>query len=387
MVAPQPPPLIAPPVSQQPFDWKNAPGGFPPRCLRCAYVLTGLRDGRCPECGRPFNLALPSTFTTKPPFIGWKFWLPGLLLAIGGGFAATVALLWMQNWGVALWFAVPFSGGAVLGYRVRSSILILVLLLLILIPGLIMGMMTLNLAGVFCGMALTGIFVGPVLVGTALGAGLRVLLKATNFSQRWHLPVWLLMLVPVIAGAIEGRPRTPQSKETVTTAVTMPADSGRAFDAIMFYEEVTHRPPLILRIGLAHPLFTTGSSQHVGDVKTCVYNKGHITKRITEVAAGKRLAFEVIDQQIGYERDVRLTSGSFEFETLPNGFTRVTLNTEYEPLLRPRWCWRPFEQYAMHTLHKHVLEGMRRRVAGEDTATTPDPAGRPLALSGGANAR
>ena len=56
----------------------------------------------------------------------------------------------------------------------------------------------------------------------------------------------------------------------------------------MFYEEVKHQPPLILRIGLAHPLYTIGSSEHVGDVKTCVYNKGHITKRITEVEPGRR---------------------------------------------------------------------------------------------------
>ena len=29
--------------------------GFPVRCMGCSYTLTGLPDGRCPECGREFT--------------------------------------------------------------------------------------------------------------------------------------------------------------------------------------------------------------------------------------------------------------------------------------------------------------------------------------------
>ncbi len=379
---------VAPPTMPQSVVGKNNPEGLPPRCIRCAYVLTGLHAGRCPECGLPFNLAIAGTFTIKPPLIGWKFWLPGMLLSVGGGLAVMALLIVGGNWGWALWLGLPFSAGSLLGYRVRSGVFMLVLLGIMLVVSLFMGLAFVNLAGVFCGFALAAIFVGPVLIGTLFGTLLRMVLKATDFSQRWHLPVWLLLITPLILGLIEGGPGARQPTEHVTTSMMLPADSQRTFDAIMYYEDVTHPPPWILRVGLAHPLTTHGTSQRVGDVKTCIYNKGRITKRVIEIEHGRRLAFEVIEQSIGYERDVRLTGGAFDFEPQADGSTKVTLTTTYEPLLHPRWCWRPFERYAMHTLHEHVIEGMRRRAQGIDPAddrysTDDADAAVPVAVLGG----
>jgi hypothetical protein len=34
-----------------------------PRCLRCGYLLVGLPESRCPECGQLFDLSDPTTFT------------------------------------------------------------------------------------------------------------------------------------------------------------------------------------------------------------------------------------------------------------------------------------------------------------------------------------
>ena len=33
-------------------------------CLRCGYALDGLRDNKCPECGRPFYPQSPRTYRT-----------------------------------------------------------------------------------------------------------------------------------------------------------------------------------------------------------------------------------------------------------------------------------------------------------------------------------
>jgi len=46
--------------------------------------------------------------------------------------------------------------------------------------------------------------------------------------------------------------------------------------------------------------------------KVCVYNKGRIVKRIVEARTPTLLSFDVIEQHIGYERDVRLIRRSFE---------------------------------------------------------------------------
>src|SRR6185437_16403042 len=97
--------------------------------------------------------------------------------------------------------------------------------------------------------------------------------------------------------------------------------------------------------------------------KTCVYSKGHLTKRVTERSLDRRLAFEIIEQDRIENNSVRLTDGSFNF--IPQGpdNTRVELTTRYQPKLGPRWIWRPVEEMAVHTLHRHVLDGMRRKAA------------------------
>ena len=55
---------------------------------------------------------------------------------------------------------------------------------------------------------------------------------------------------------------------------------------------------------------------------------------------------------------MRLVSGSFEFERVGPGQTRVTLTTVYEPLLSARPVWRPFEIQIARSLHDHVLTGI-----------------------------
>ncbi len=40
------------------------------RCLTCGYLLRGLPEPVCPECGRRFNSADASTFDTRPP--SWR---------------------------------------------------------------------------------------------------------------------------------------------------------------------------------------------------------------------------------------------------------------------------------------------------------------------------
>lgn len=336
-----------------------------PRCITCAYTLSGLKSpGNCPECGRPFNLLVPGTFTFKVPFVRRVFWLPPFVLAgLGGVVMAALLVFGMGNWGVALWVGVPLSIGCIIGYGTRARVFVLVILSLAGLTVFIVALMSMQLAGIFCGLVLAAICMGPVLVGTFAGWLLRLTLKTTRFSQRSHLPSIALLAIGPVWAMLEG-PAGPSPPESVSTREVIAAPVQACWDSIMFYEEVRHPAPLILRIGLARPLRTLGGSSLVGDRKTCIYNKGHITKEITEVSPGRVLAFKVVEQEIGYEHDVRIMGGSFRFDAVDPGHTAVTLTTSYEPLITPRFAWRWAEEMAVHTLHGHVLEGMRRRAEG-----------------------
>lgn len=337
-------------------------------------MLIGLLSpGRCPECGRGFDLKDPATFAIGIPFLRWAYWAPGLLLSIGGSTLLIACMVvGMHAWGAALWLGVPFAAGSVLGYTVRSRWYVIPLLGLIALSGLIFGFASMNLAGVYCGLVLGALLAGPLVIGAVAGAILRSVLKHSTFSQRQYLPILFMFLVPIGWAALEGRP-APMAPESISTSTAMAGAPDEVWDSIVFYEDVKHPPPWILRLGLARPLRAIGSAIHPGDVKVCFYNKGRIVKRVVEAVRGQRLTFQVIDQQIGYERDVRLISGGFVL-TPRDGGTAVTLTTTYEPFLTPRWCWRPFEAYAAHTLHLYVLEGMSMNRESRRIRATSEPA-------------
>jgi hypothetical protein len=348
-----------------------------PRCLTCGYFLIGIDKQPCPECGRWFDLEDPRTFSLKPPFIWWRYWLPGFALAVGLGIALFAALIFMVGFGWAASVVLPASLGAILGYGCRLPKAVLILTVLAAVVCCTLGLMSWGLLGILCGAVLTGMALVPAILGALIGMGLRKTLKGTKFAQRDYLPILLLAAIPLIAGWIEGRHH--YAVESISTSIIMHVTPQEAFDAVTFYEQVHHQPPLLLRMLLPRPLHTTGGAVKVGDVKVCVYSKGKLIKRITRVEPGKLLAFEVIGQDHFENRSIRLIGGSFNFEPSPGGGTRVTLITQYQPLLGPRFWWKPSEKWATHELHDHVLLGMAMKA--KDDAAAPD-AGK--AANGGA---
>lgn len=368
-----------------PVDYAALPGRTP-RCLGCGYTLTGLPEPRCPECGRFFDPASPSTFTYKPPLVRWRYWVPGFMLALGGGLAlyAFAAVFAGFSWATTL--VVPACAGALLGYGTRVRPFVLVVLGLALAVGLLVGVASLNLVGVFCGLIMAGIAVGPLLLGTLCGFLLRRALKNSRFDQRWHLPMIAALLVGLLAACVDRATWTTPPVEAVRTVAELPMPVDAAWANVRFYEQVPGRRPVISRwrwLGLAQPLAVTGVARREGDRTACVYDKGRLVKQVTEVAAGddgsRRLAFRVVEQ--GFElHAMRLVGGSFDLSPAGEGRTRVTLETAYVPHMAPRWCWRPFERWTVRTLHGHVLASMASE-DGASNGTLADRTDAPPAVS------
>jgi hypothetical protein len=81
------------------------------RCLGCGYILDGLPEPRCPECGRGFDLANTETYWWRPA--------PGRvhLIAAVSGFALVVlgiTLSYAASRPLGEWCPVPFLFGAFL---------------------------------------------------------------------------------------------------------------------------------------------------------------------------------------------------------------------------------------------------------------------------------
>ncbi len=308
--------------------------------------------------GNPTNSShLPSS-DGRPPYDRWKFWLPGLLLATGGGLVLLLVATGWGSWGYGVVIGIPFAIGCALGYGVKAGKVALLLLALVVASGLIGGAVTFRIAGILCGIVLAGTFIGPILLGQFAGYLLRRNLRSSRFSQRWYLPVVVLFLLTGGVSYLEHRLVGRGRVEYVRTTRVLPVDALRAWDSLVFYEEIRHAPPLLARIGLPHPLYTSGEIIGVGDTKTCVYTTGRLVKRITEYRPAEFLEFDVIEQHGIEDHSVRLISGSFRFESIGPDQTRVILTTVYEPLLTARLAWRPFERQLARSLHEHVLTGI-----------------------------
>jgi hypothetical protein len=297
----------------------------------------------------------------------------GLALSLLGGLALLAGASQWGSFGWGFVLGIPVTVGFVLGYNAGPGRALKVFFTIFLVIGLIAGALTMQMAGLLCGTIAACIMIVPTALGILLGG-----LARHRTGRRAAIATSLLLLAAcgtlVYGEALleEGR-----AEEEIITARILEMAPLRAWEVLTFYEEVDLEPPLFARIGLPHPLRTEGPMTRVGDVTRCIYSTGFLKKRITSFEPGRELAFEVIEQKGVEDRSVELLRGSFRFEPLADGRTRVILSTVYRPLLAARPAWRPFERRLAQVLHEHVLDGMehehhRRGVAlAQRTSVAP----------------
>ena len=343
-----------------------APAGTKPTiyCRRCSVDLPPVTlPDYCPACGLQFDPARPETFATHRGSSRWKFWLPGFLLAVTIGTLTYAGCLQSGEMGWSLFVAVPVSFGAILGYACRVQTWAYAVLAILAITSIVFVLVSMSLAGIFCGFTLGVIFLIPTFVGLAFGVLLRSILIAVRWDHAWYFRwyIWLIAAAPLALQQIESALPHRQEIAVVQTGLTVDATPEEAWNAIMFYEEVEHSPPWLLHLALPQPIRSEGNKEKEGEVVRCFYNAGTISKRISRVEKNRRLSFEVVEANIRSENYTTLKDGSFEIEPVGDTQSRITLTTRYERKLRPGFFWEPIERKVIHTLHGHVLEGMRRK--------------------------
>jgi hypothetical protein len=148
----------------------------------------------------------------------------------------------------------------------------------------------------------------------------------------------------------------------VSTAAVLAVPAGRVWRSLLFYEEIEHAPPPLLRLLLPRPIRAEGRKE-AGHLVRCTYKGGHILKLITSITEERLIAFDVVEQQLGIPGGIVLLGGSNAVEPLTEHLTRVTLTTRYrrprrglaEPLVAA------VESKAVHAFHRHLIESIRRR--------------------------
>ena len=150
--------------------------------------------------------------------------------------------------------------------------------------------------------------------------------------------------------------------DSITTRMNFAASPERAWDGLVFFEQIVQPPPLFLRLLLPRPIGAVGSKSRVGDESVCRYRTGHLLKRVTHVERGRHYGFEVVRQDLVVGRGITLSGGCYSLRELPDGSTEVALKTRYESARRPRWLWKTIEAAVCHRFHRHILGAIRRNL-------------------------
>ena len=148
---------------------------------------------------------------------------------------------------------------------------------------------------------------------------------------------------------------------SVVTTMRIGASPSSVWESLMLYEELDQRPPVHLRLLLPVPIRTEGKLSEVGARATCVYEDGHIVKRMTRIEEGHVYAFEVIEQKLTVGGGMHLLGGSYTLRESSEGETEVCVETRYVSTRRPRWLWEPIEAAVCHSFHRFLLNAMRRK--------------------------
>jgi hypothetical protein len=335
-------------------------------CLRCnaklsVHPLGDIGPSKCLRCGLPFVPEKPETDATRPRPFQWNLWVPGLLIAIVAGVLAYARSVDNSVLGYTAFLGIPFAVGCILGFAVRSPrYWVIPIVSLFAITCIVLAVISAHLNGLFCGAILGALFLGPVFLGALVGLGVQRLARVASWDRRQYFFLALFVGFPFGAGEVESWLPFDHPIVEVSTSATFDAPVRATWDAIRFYEQVEHEPPMLLKLALPLPLRAEGSKAAVGDVERCIYVRGSMVKTITRLEEGRFLAFDVSEQHLHFEHDVELVDGSFLIQPLDARQTRVVLTTRYRRLLRPAWLWQPMEREIIHTLHEHIMEGMRR---------------------------
>jgi hypothetical protein len=363
-------PLLPVPAPEEPLP--PPPDDGPRYCRRCRTRLgphplddAATVSTKCVRCGLAYDPARPETYLGQRMPMRWRFWVPFFVVAIVAGVASYGIIFQNGTMGYALFFGVPFAIGGFLGYGTRVSFWMTLLLSLLAIACVVCALLAMDFSGIFCGLTLGLFFLVPALVGCGVGWILKVATRDAAWDNRRFVFMGMFLGLPLGVEQVESRWPITHDLAEVSTSTTFDAPVDPTWEAIVFYEEIKHKPPFLLKLALPQPARTEGKKEAVGDEQKCIYKNGYLVKTITHLDPPRLLAFDVTEQHLHFEHDVDLVDGSFILQPMARDKTRVILTTRYRRLLRPSWLWEPIERTVIQTLHGHVLDGMRGRAMGE----------------------
>lgn len=296
-------------------------------------------------------------------------------IAIGPVLVAVMTLV-MKSYGLTLFLATPFVLGGVTAYihnrghpRTSGETTSVVLLGLFIVGG---TLLIFALEGLVC-----ILMAAPIAIVSAHLGGIVGRYAAIEPGMPPQNAAYLMLILPAAAAA-DRVTAVPATREVVTSIVVN-APPARVWENVIQFNEITTRPSLIFRLGIAYPVRARISGTGVGAVRRCEFSTGAFVEPITVWDAPRRLSFGVTAQppalrELSPYRRVyaphvngffKARRGEFRLIPLADGKTRLEGSTWYTLDMYPQAYWRPVADWLLTHIHTRVLDQVEREsVAG-----------------------
>ncbi len=265
--------------------------------------------------------------------------------------------------GTAIFVGVPFVAGLTIGILVNN----IKHIALCGLGGCVFALsflLVMGFEGIFCALMAAPLAIAAMIVAGLLVYVLKIVFKKDDFNSGKHLTI-LLLFSPLLIAAVDRAEKPRQANPTTVTisnSILIDAPIGRAWEALGRFESMEASKPLLLRAG-ALPIPRRCTLDHAGvdGIRTCYFDRGIITQRVTVWQQPSRMEFEITGDTLPGNHWLTFNTAGYELSG-EAGRTRVTRHTTIESRLWPRWYWAPIERYGVHSEHDFVLQSLNQKL-------------------------
>jgi hypothetical protein len=327
------------------------------------------RDGRGePSVPRPTGDRLPNAL------------LAIVISTIAGVLMIVISVQWLKQYGVGLFFFVPFAIGAVGSYIVnRGRDVTMGQTAQVTFATLFLGSIVavaLAREGLICIIMAMPLLISVALLGAALGRSI-----ARNRDEG-HLPAVVTLMVLPVAILLEPAHVTGRMRHEVRSAMVIDAPADRIWPHIVAFRPIAEPTDLLSRAGVAYPRYVRIEGAGVGAIRYCVFSTGTFVEQVTVWEPGRRLTFDVMAsppplRELSPYRDVhpphldgylRSRRGEFRLVPLPGGRTRLEGSSWYELEMAPEGYWQLFSDLLIRRIHRRVFDHITSEVDADMAA-------------------
>ncbi len=319
-------------------------------------------------------------------------WLPksrwGAGIAAAGMTAVLAAgVVWLgthllQSYGWALFAGLPFCMGFItalivsFGNETRwSDAMGSAVLACVFVGGILMAV---ALEGVICILMAAPLAILLAFMGAAFGCAVSLSVEA---GTRGRLMCVNLLVLPLLLGG-EKLMKPEAELIAVHTRIEIAAPATTVWRHVVSFSQLPEPTEAIFKAGIAYPIRAEINGQGVGAVRLCLFSTGPFVEPITVWDEPRLLRFAVTSnpepmQEWTPYREVHAPhlrgfleseQGQFFLTPRPGGGTILEGTTWYRHGLWPSHYWQVWSDYIIHTIHRRVLDHIKRLAEEKQTS-------------------